>query len=90
MKRESDGFDKGQIIIDIQKINTLILNLAPKSDLQDLRNEVQLNTSIVSNIDHAMKKFEPKFEDFEIKLDSFSSFTRLEFGKHHERADKID
>ena len=90
MKRESDGFDKGQIIIDIQKINALILNLAPKSDLQDLRNEVQLNTSIVSNIDHAMKKFEPKFEDFEIKLDSFSSFTRLEFGKHHERADKID
>lgn len=37
-----------------------------------------------------MKKFEPKFEDFEIKLDSFASFTRLEFGKHHERADKID
>jgi len=33
MKRESDGFDKGQIIIDIQKINALILNLAPKSDL---------------------------------------------------------
>lgn len=33
MKRESDGFDKGQIIIDIQKINALILNLAPKSYL---------------------------------------------------------
>lgn len=59
MKRESDGFDKGQIIIDIQKINALILNLAPKSDLQDLRNEVQLNTSIVSNIDHAMKNLNP-------------------------------